>query len=95
MENKLDQLRQIVAEAFAEATQKQEIEQLAKINNAIEEVSQEQNDLIAKNAELVKSYKDLVQHTSFQPDNKATDDIAPVSVSFEAALKEFMSNKKK
>lgn len=93
---KLEELRQIVADAFKEATQKQEIEQLAKINNAIEEVSKEQDDLVAKNADLVKSYKDLVQHTSFKDDGKngANNDIAPQPVSFENALKEFMSKKK-
>lgn len=95
MENKLDQLKQIVAEAFANATQKQEIEGLAKINNAIEEVSKEQCELIARNAELLSSYKELVQHTSFQAESNATDEIAPAPVSFEDCLKEFFANKKK
>ena len=94
MENKLDLLKNIVADAFKEATQKQEIEQLAKINNAIDAVYKEQNELMAKNAELVKSYKDLVQHTSFDVGNKVTDDVAPTPISFEDALKEFMSKKK-
>lgn len=92
---KLDELKQIVADAFKEATQKQEIEQLAKINNAIEEVSKEQCELMAKNAELIGSYKELVQHTSFKPDNNVTDDVAPKAVSFDDALKEFLANKKK
>lgn len=91
---KLDELRQLVADSFKEATEKQEIEQLARINNAIEEVSKEQDELIAKNADLVKSYKDLVQHTSFDVGNKVTDDVAPMPVSFEDALKNFMSQKK-
>ena len=92
---KLDELKQIVADAFKEATQKQEIEQLAKINNTIEEVSKEQCELMAKNAELIGSYKELVQHTSFKPDNNVTDDVAPKAVSFDDALKEFLANKKK
>lgn len=91
---KLDELRQLVAEAFKDATEKQEIENLAKINTAIEDVSKEQNDLVAKNAELIKSYKDLVQHTSFDVGDKVIDDVAPTPVSFEDALKDFMSKKK-
>jgi len=91
---KLEELKQLVAEAFENATEKQDIEQLAKINNAIEDVSKEQNDLVAKNAELVKSYKDLVQHTSFGTDKGATDEIAPTTLSFEDALKQFLANKK-
>lgn len=89
---KLEELRQLVADSFKEATEKQDIERLAKINNAIEEVSVEQEALVAKNADLIKSYKDLVQHTSFKEDKSvATDDIAPTVISFETALQEFMS----
>ena len=89
---KLEELRQLVAESFKEATEKQDIERLAKINNAIEDVSKEQDELIAKNADLIKSYKDLVQHTSFKADDNvvATDDIAPVAVSFEEALQDWL-----
>lgn len=92
---KLEELRQLVAESFKEATEKQDIEKLAKINNAIEDVSKEQDELIAKNADLIKSYKDLVQHTSFKADDNvvATDDIAPVAVSFEEALQQFLLKK--
>ena len=92
---KLEELRKLVAESFQAATQQEDVERLAKINNAIEDVSKEQDVLIAKNAELVKSYKDLVQHTSFEVDkNAATDEVAPVAISLEDALKEFMKNKK-
>ena len=92
---KLEELRQIVAEAFQQATEQQDIERLAKINVAIDDVSKEQDALIAKNGELIKSYKDLVAHTSFNVDNsKAIDEIAPKPVSFDDALKQFMSKKK-
>lgn len=92
---KLDELKQLVAESFQAATEQQDIERLAKINNAIEDVSKEQDALVAKNAELIKSYKDVIAHTSFKVDSsKVTDDVAPTPVSFEDALKSFMSNKK-
>lgn len=93
--SKLEELRQIVADAFAEAAEQQDIERLAKINVAIDGVSQEQDALIAKNADLLKSYKDLVQHTSFGTDRaKVIDEVSPQPVSFEDALKEFLANKK-
>lgn len=93
--SKLDELRKIVADAFQQATEQQDIERLAKINVAIDDVSKEQDVLIAKNADLIKSYKDLVQHTSFDvKSNEVTNDVAPTPISFDDALKNFMSKKK-
>ena len=71
--SKLEELKQLVAEAFSKAEDKQSIENLATINNAITEVSKEYDEVTAKNAELIKSYKDLVQHTSFKDANKPND----------------------
>lgn len=93
--SKLEELRQLVADAFKAATEQQDIERLAKINNAIDDVSKEQDVLVAKNADLIKSYKDLVQHTSFDvKSNEVTNDVAPTPISFDDALKQFMSKKK-
>lgn len=62
---KLQELKDMVAKMFENATEKEHIEQLAKVNNAIAEVETEQKSLEDKNAELIKDYKDLVKHTSF------------------------------
>ena len=67
---KLEQLRQTVAQLFENATEKDEIERLAKVNNSIDEVAAEQAELTEKNAELIKSYKELVKHTSFKEQPK-------------------------
>lgn len=93
---KLEQLRQLVADAFAEATDKKQIEQLASINNSIQEVEKEQQVLEEKNAELIKSYKDLIQHTSFNDKNNQPADQTGTSapVSFEDALAKFMSEQR-
>lgn len=61
---KLDELKKLVADAFESATEKTIIEKAAVINSKIEEVEAEQNELIDKNAELLKSYKDVVLHTN-------------------------------
>lgn len=94
--SKLEQLKQQVAEMFEGTEDKATIEKLAAINNSIAEVTAEQQSLVDKNAELIKSYKDLVKHTSFKDASKAPGDTvtgAP-TFTFEEALANFMSNKK-
>ena len=94
--SRLEELRQIVADAFKTADTKESIEQLATINNKIDEVNQEQASLESKNAELIKSYKDLVQHTSFKDDNVPTDEVGTKEMpSLEEALASFMEKQNK
>lgn len=90
---KLEQLKQQVAEMFENAENKEDIEKLATINNTIDEVSKEQDEIVSKNAELIKSYKDLVQHTSFKDSKKPGDTVTGMP-SFEDALEDFMSQNK-
>lgn len=94
--SKLEQLRQTVAQLFENATEKDEIERLAKVNNSIDEVAAEQAELTEKNAELIKSYKELVKHTSFkeQPKKVETQPTGQAP-SLEEALKEFLTSKNK
>lgn len=93
---KLEELRQLVANAFNKSESKESIETLATINKAIEDVSKEQDELIASKAELLKDYKEVIKHTSFTPTNedKSKNDITPKEISFEEALANFMSNNK-
>ena len=92
---KLEQLKATVATLFENATEKSDIERLAKINNSIEEVEVEQKALTEKNADLIKSYKELVKHTSFkeQPKFVETQATQP-ALSLEEALKNFLASKK-
>lgn len=95
MESKLDTLKNLVAEMFNKAENKSDIETLSVINKAVDEVKAEQDKLIAENKELLKDYKDLVSHTSFNDQhNQPQDTISGVAVSFEEALQNFMSDKK-
>lgn len=91
---KLEELRQIVAEMFEGATEKEDIEKLATINNKINSVEEEQDAIVKKNAELITSYKDLVQHTSFKDKNVPTDSVGGTMPSFEDALASFIANQK-
>lgn len=60
--NYLDELKKRVAEAFKDATDKNAIDNMANINAAIDCVSQEQDQLMAKNKELIAAYKEAVMH---------------------------------
>lgn len=92
---KLEQLKQIVAQMFENADDKQTIENLAKVNNAIDEADQENKELVEKNSELIKSYKELVKHTSFkeQPKQVETQPTGQAP-SLEAYLKDFLASQK-
>lgn len=87
---KLDELKKIVADAFENASDKTAIDKIAQINNALAGVEKEFNDVTAKNVELIKSYKDLIQHTSFNdPATRPTDEIGAPAVDFDALLNKF------
>lgn len=91
---KLEELKSFVATLFENSTSKEEIENLAKVNNSISEIEKEQEELTNKNAELIKSYKELVKHTSFKEQPKFTDTASTTAPSFEEALKDFLSKQK-
>lgn len=88
---KLETLKNLVADWFAQAENKSEIEKLSALKKACDEVEVEQNKLQADNKELLKDYKELVTHTSFSDQSKApTDNIGASAPSFDEALAEFM-----
>ena len=95
---KLDELRQIVKEQFDKAETKEQIDCFAAIKQKFDEVqrevSKEQEEIERQNAELIKSYKDLVQHTSFKPEKEPIDTIDHQPVSFEDALNDFLKENK-
>lgn len=65
--NSLEQLKEAVKKAFDGATDKQLIDTFSNINSLVEGVQKEQEALESKDAELIKSYKDIIAHTSFKP----------------------------
>ena len=90
---KLEELRQMVSDLFAEAEKKEVIEKAALVSNKIDEVEKEQNLLVDKNAELLKSYKDLVLHTAFKEAPSAGNNpAASGTVSFDDMLNQFIAN---
>ena len=92
---KLEELRQLVRQQFDKAETKEQIDTLAQIKNKFDEVSKEQEAIEQQNAELIKSYKDLVQHTSFKPEREPVDTIdSKPAVSFEDALSNFLKENK-
>ena len=65
--NSLEELREAVKKAFEGATDKQLIDTFSNINRLVDGVQKEQEALESKDAELIKSYKDIIAHTSFKP----------------------------
>jgi len=92
MESKLTQLRNMVASMFENAQEKEQIEKLAQINNAIDEVEHEHEELTTKNGELIKSYKELIKHTSFKEKPDVDKHPTAVPPSLEDSLKEFLAS---
>ena len=72
--NYLDELKKRVAEAFKDATDKNAIDNMANINSAIDCVSQEQDQLMAKNKELIAAYRDAVMHPGISGNEDKTMD---------------------
>lgn len=62
--SKLEELKKMISGLFDNATDKNTIDAAAKLNNLVGEVEKEQDSLTSRNAELLKSYKDVVMHTS-------------------------------
>lgn len=92
---KLEELRQLVKQQFDSAETKEQIDTLAQIKNKFDEVSREQEAIEQQNAELIKSYKDLVQHTSFRPEREPVDNAGATTVAtFEDALSNFLKENK-
>ena len=72
--NYLDELKKRVAEAFKDATEKKDIDNMSSINAAIDCISQEQEQLMAKNKELIAAYKEAVMHPGVSgKEDKAMD----------------------
>ena len=91
---KTEQLRATVAALFENAEDKNLIEGLAKVNTAIDGVEAENKELTDKNAELIKSYKELVKHTSFKEEPKAVETQPTTqNLDLNAYLKEFLAKK--
>ena len=63
----IEELRNAIKQVFGNATDKQLIDSLSNINSLVDNVAKDQTTLESKNAELIKSYKDIIQHTSFKP----------------------------
>ena len=92
----LDELKKRVAAAFQNATGKQDIDNLSSINAAIDGLQIEQEQLMAKNKELVAAYKDAVMHPGLSKEQpKDVTDVPPSAAAPDLAqiLLDQMSNK--
>lgn len=66
--SKLEELKQMVAELFEQATDTTTIQKSAVVGAKIDEIAKEEQELVDKHAELIKEYRQAVIHSSFKPD---------------------------
>lgn len=95
MNNKLEELKQLVAQLFDAATDKTIIEKSAVVNQKIEEVAEEQKQKDSDYQELLKDYKDAVLHTSFKPGPGDNSGGVPGSFDPEATFNQFFNSSDK
>lgn len=90
--SKLEELRKMVHESFTENTP-EEIKKMALIENKINEIQKDEEEMLNKQKELVKDYKELLFS---QGNNKKVPEDNPTGVmpSFEDALNQFVENEK-
>lgn len=87
--DKLQELKQFVAQLFDAATDKTVIEKSAVVSQKIDEIEQEQQTKAKEYQELLKDYKDAVLHTSFKPTPGDNSGGVPGSFDPDAAFKQF------
>lgn len=94
--NKLEELRNFVADLFGAATDKTTIEKSAIVNQKIDEAAAEQTKLSEDYQNLLKDYKDVVLHTSFKPQSGENTNASAVSPEFngDQFIADFLANQK-
>lgn len=90
--DKLEELKQFVAQLFDAATDKTIIEKSAVVSQKIDEIAQEQDQKAKEYQELLRDYKDAVLHTSFKPNPGDNTGGVPGSFDPEEAFKQFFLN---
>lgn len=91
----LEELKKTIEKMFENAESKEAIEQSTQLKSQLEGVEQEQKALLDKNAELIKSYKELVKHTSFkeQPSD-VLENSKNAAATFDEQLDQFIQQMK-
>ena len=87
--NKLEELKQFVAQLFDAATDRTIIEKSAVVSQKIDEIAQQQQEQAKEYQTLLNNYKDAVLHTSFNPNPGDNSGGLPASFDPEAAFKQF------
>lgn len=73
MTNSINTLKEQVAELFNNATDKEEIATLTKINETINSVESDYTKLDSDLREILNDYKEVIKHTSFKPTSTNVD----------------------
>lgn len=71
---KLNKLQKLIADMFEAASSKEDIDKLSEIKQAADDVAEEHTQLLDKNAEYCKAYKDLAMKQNFKVDASKADE---------------------
>lgn len=89
----LEKLRALVKESFKENDTSEGVKQLALFENGIKECEAEEEEILNKQKELVKDYKELLLNQG--NDKKIKEDVpSGVAPSFDEALAKFIEENK-
>lgn len=91
--SKLEELRKMVHESFTENTP-EEIKKMALLENKIDEIKKDEEEMLEKQKELVKDYKELL-FSQGNNKNVPEDNPSGVMPSFEDALNQFIEKENK
>ena len=90
----LEKLAKLVNDSFEEAKTPEEIKKQTELKNAVEEAKDENKKLLDNQADLIKSYKELVK-TSGTKEEPKDNPTTPSAPDFEESLNKFLENKEK
>lgn len=90
--DKLNELKEQLKVLIDNTQDTELIKSIASINDTVKGIEDEQNQLLNKNMELAKSYKDAILHGGFT--NKPVEDATGTKVvDFDTMLNEFLNKK--
>ena len=89
---KLEDLRKQVSALFAAAEDKTTIENVAKLNQTIDDVEKEHTELMEKHKELLNSYKDAILHAAYKPSEQGDPAALPTPKTPDQLFDEIFKN---
>lgn len=92
MPNTINDLKNQLKAMLEKTEDKEGIEQIGALNSLVDKIEAEHTKLQNENKDLIKDYKELIKHTSFQPNGNETQEVPETK---EISFGDFLSTYKK